>query len=275
MNWVGNFGLLVLGVVTGSVAGLLGIGGGLLMVPVLIAFGVSPLQATATSLVCVLLSSLSGSWRNWRDRQLNLSASAGLAVGGIPTAPLGAQVGSWLPGGWLALGFALLQILAIYFMGLRHKLSRQEAIDNRDVRTAPNFVDPDSAVQSPRFPLPKTIGIGLLAGLLSGLFGVGGGVVMVPLQMLLLAVPIKTAVRTSLGAIVAISASGLIQHTWNGNVLWIYGVCLGLGGILGAQFGTRALPKLPESWVNRLFRVLLLALSAYMVVRGIQQLGWF
>lgn len=92
---------------------------------------------------------------------------------------------------------------------------------------------------------------------------------MVPLQMLLLGETIKAAVRTSLGAIVAIAISGLIQHTLNNNVLWIPGICLGLGGILGAQFGTRLLPRLPDRLVNSLFRAFLIGLAVYMTLRGI------
>lgn len=93
---------------------------------------------------------------------------------------------------------------------------------------------------------------------------------MVPLQMLFLGETIKAAVRTSLGAIVAIAVSGLTQHAWNGNVLWIPGLCLGLGGILGAQFGTRLLPRLPDRTVNLLFRAFLIGLAAYMAVRGLK-----
>lgn len=92
---------------------------------------------------------------------------------------------------------------------------------------------------------------------------------MVPLQMLFLGETIKAAVRTSLGAIVAIAVSGLAQHAWNGNVLWIPGFCLGLGGILGAQFGTRLLPRLPDRTVNLLFRAFLIGLAVYMALRGL------
>jgi uncharacterized protein len=77
-------------------------------------------------------------------------------------------------------------------------------------------------------------------------------------------------VRTSLGAIVPIAASGLVQHTWNHNVLWIPGICLGLGGILGAQLGARLLPQLSDRLVNQLFRLLLLLLMGYMVWKGIR-----
>ena len=91
---------------------------------------------------------------------------------------------------------------------------------------------------------------------------------MVPLQMLLLGIGIKQAVRTSLGAILLISLSGLWRHTLQGNVLWAAGGLLSLGGVLGAQLGSRTLPKLPERQVNRLFRLLLLLMATYTVIRG-------
>lgn len=246
--------LIGLGIFTGSVAGLLGIGGGLLIVPVLTLAGLSLVQATATSLVGVFLSAVSGSIHNWRAGQLNLFYALGLALFGMPTAQLGAWLADRLPEAWLAFGFAGLMLLTIYFMNLKQTLQQ---ITATNPVTAP-----------PRQILP-VIGIGLLAGLLSGLFGIGGGAVMVPLQMLFLGESIKAAVRTSLGAIVLISASGLAQHAWNHNVLWVAGLCLGLGGMLGAQFGTRLLPRLPDRTVNRLFRLLLIGLSLYMMLKGI------
>ncbi|QYO68726.1 sulfite exporter TauE/SafE family protein [Leptolyngbya sp. 7M] len=92
--------------------------------------------------------------------------------------------------------------------------------------------------------------------------------------MLFLGESIKAAVRTSLGAIVAIAISGLAQHAWNGNVLWIPGLCLGMGGVLGAQFGTRLLPRLPDQTVNLLFRVFLIGLAVYMLLRGLSAWGF-
>ncbi|MGC9503774.1 sulfite exporter TauE/SafE family protein [Baaleninema sp.] len=246
--------LLLVGVVTGVAAGVLGIGGGLLMVPALMVGGLTILQATATSLVGVVLSATSGSLRNWRTGDLNPTASLGLALGGIPLAQVGAWLGSQLPGAVLAFCFAVLQLAVIYLMGLRRQLAKQKS----------------EAVSSQNNFHVKTVGIGGLAGLLSGLFGVGGGAVMVPLQMLLLQSPIKLAVRTSLGAIVLIAISGLVRHGIQGNVLWLQGVCLGVGGILGAQLGTRVLPKLPERWVNLLFRLLLLAIAGYTIAKGLE-----
>lgn len=247
--------LLILGSFTGILSGLLGIGGGLLIVPALTLFGMPLVQATATSLVAVLLSSISGSWRNLSAGELNWRVSLLLAGFGILTAPIGARLAGRLPEAALSLAFAVLLLVTLGLMQLRQRLQRQE-LAARPSDAAPIRVAP-------------TAGIGLLAGLLAGLFGVGGGGVMVPLQMLFLGENVKAAVRTSLGAIVAIAISGLIQHTLHGNVLWIPGICLGLGGILGAQFGTRLLPRLSERTVGLLFRGFLLGLAVYMALRSL------
>lgn len=272
--------LFLLGIFTGILSGLLGIGGGLLMVPALTVFKVPLVQATATSLVGVLLSSVSGSLRNFSAGELNWRVSLALALFGIITAQAGAWLGNHTPDAVLSLSFAGLLLITIYLMQMRQRLKQAEdrrqlergggeEHSSKDTFAQSNTQNPKSKVATGSFQLGSIAGIGLLAGLLSGLFGVGGGVVMVPLQMLFLGESIKAAVRTSLGAIVAIAISGLAQHTWNGNVLWIPGLCLGLGGIVGAQVGSRLLPRLPEHQVNLLFKLFLIGLAAYMVIRAI------
>lgn len=282
-----GWGLLFLvGTVTGTLSGLLGIGGGLLMVPILTLFGLPLVQATATSLIGVLLSAISGSVQNLRTRNLNWRVAALLALFGIFTAQLGAWLGDRLPDAWLALSFAGLLLLTIYLMDLRRKLQKRESLDVGEQGLAKDKQEsegnrqgleeisllPNPQTLTANLRLPSIAGIGLLAGVLSGLFGVGGGVVMVPLQTLFLNETIKSAVRTSLGAIVPIAVSGLAQHAWNGNVLWIPGLCLGLGGIFGAQAGTRLLPKLSDHTINQLFRLFLIGLAVYMAIRGVQGL---
>ncbi|CAA9408128.1 Uncharacterized UPF0721 integral membrane protein [uncultured Microcoleus sp.] len=107
------------------------------------------------------------------------------------------------------------------------------------------------------------IATGSAAGLLAGLFGVGGGVIMVPLQILLLGESIKTAIQTSLGVIVITAISATAGHAARGNVLWVVGLILGGGGLLGVQVSTRFLPRLPDRIVSLAFRSLLAVLSIY------------
>lgn len=89
------------------------------------------------------------------------------------------------------------------------------------------------------------LGIGLVAGLLSGLFGVGGGTVIVPLLVLILAMNQRLAAGTSLAAIVPTAAVGVISYALNDSVAWIPGLILAAGAVVGAQIGTWLLPRVP------------------------------
>ncbi|MFT4259308.1 sulfite exporter TauE/SafE family protein [Microbacterium sp.] len=91
------------------------------------------------------------------------------------------------------------------------------------------------------------IGIGLLAGILSGLFGVGGGTVIVPLLVLLLRFDQRLAAGTSLAAIVPTALVGVISYAANGAVAWIPALILAAGSVVGAQIGTRMLARLSQT----------------------------
>ncbi|TDN91941.1 sulfite exporter TauE/SafE family protein [Microbacterium sp. BK668] len=99
------------------------------------------------------------------------------------------------------------------------------------------------AARTTRFYL-TCIGIGLLAGLLSGLFGVGGGTVIVPLLVLLLRFDQRLAAGTSLAAIVPTATVGVISYAIHGSVAWIPALILAAGAVGGAQIGTWLLPRL-------------------------------
>jgi uncharacterized membrane protein YfcA len=88
------------------------------------------------------------------------------------------------------------------------------------------------------------VGVGLLAGLLSGLFGVGGGTVIVPLLVLILSFDQRLAAGTSLAAIVPTAAIGVISYAVHGSVAWIPALLLAAGAVVGAQIGTWLLPRL-------------------------------
>lgn len=108
--------------------------------------------------------------------------------------------------------------------------------------------------------------IGLLAGLLSGLFGVGGGTVIVPLLVLLLHVNQRLAAGTSLAAIVPTSSVGVIAYAVNGAVEWIPALILAAGAVVGAQVGTRMLPRISQTVLRWGFVVFLMVVIASLFV---------
>jgi hypothetical protein len=241
--------LALSGIFAGILAGLLGIGGGTVMVPILLALGYPPIQAVATRSLAIIITSLSGSWQNWRMGYLDMRRVVFLGVPAIVTVQLGVWVANNLPAQLLLFAFAGLLTINLFLVGVRKSLARREdAQSERAARINPTLA---------------RILTGSIAGFMAGLLGVGGGVIMVPLQMVLLGEPIKRAIQTSLGVIVLTAIAATIGHAVQGNVVWVAGILLGVGGLFSAQYSTRTLPSLPENVVSWLFRGLLLILIVY------------
>ena len=236
------------GLVSGLLAGLLGIGGGVILVPFLVTLGYTPLQAVATSSLAIIITSVSGSVQNWRMGYLDFKRVIYLGVPALVTAQIGVYLASRIAPHLLLFAFGILLLINIYLLDLRKRLT----------------VKGGSPKTQQFNPLLSKIGTGGAAGILAGLFGVGGGLIMVPLQMLLLGEQIKIAIQTSLGVIILTAVSACVGHALQGNVLFVEGMVLGGGGLIGAQISTRTLPKLPDSVVSQIFRIFLGILSIYM-----------
>jgi len=115
---------------------------------------------------------------------------------------------------------------------------------------------------------PKLLAIGLGGGVLSGLLGVGGGVVMVPLLVLWAGYAQRQAHAISLGAIIPISIAGIATYGAAGKVEWWDALALAAGSIVGAPFGAGLLARLDERLLKVIFGVFLLAVAALMGFRG-------
>jgi uncharacterized protein len=248
--------LAIAGLLSGIMAGFLGIGGGTLLVPIQIALGYTPVHSVATSGLAIVITSISATVKNWQMGYFRFKPIILLGIPAILTSKIGVELAESTKryekgAGFLLIGFGLLLLLNIYLLDLKQKLVKQET-------TTPLQIN----------PVVSRIITGGAAGVLSSLFGVGGGVIMVPLQMLLLAEPIKVAIQTSLGVIVMTAIASTIQHAANGNILWTEGLILGMGGLVGAQISTHFLPKLPDHVVSIAFRSLLAILSVYIFWQG-------
>ncbi len=238
------------GLISGIMAGLLGIGGGIVLVPLLVALGYVPVQAVATSSLAILVTATSGTVQNWRMGYIKAKPVISLGIPAVFTTQIGVYLATLFPPYLLLLTFGILLLFNIYLVELRKQIISNQQPENLSL---PNIN-----------PTISRLATGGAAGLLAGLFGVGGGVIMVPLQMLLLGETIKVAIQTSLGVIVITAISACVGQALRGNVLFLEGLVLGGGGLLGAQLGTRYLPKLPDKIVSLIFRAMLGILSIYM-----------
>lgn len=127
---------------------------------------------------------------------------------------------------------------------------------------------PSTAGSSPDHALWKLAAIGTLAGLFSGLFGVGGGTVIVPLLIFWFAYGERLATGTSLAAIILIGSLGAIaQGGIYGNVRVGTGVLLAIPAILGVVLGTAIQQRIPQRAVSYLFAALLVAIAVELILK--------
>ena len=246
------------GFVSGFIAGILGIGGGTLLVPLIVTLGYLPIEAIATSSLAILMTAMFGSFQNWSLGHLQLKKVIYLAIPAGLTAQLGVLVANKIAPYLLLAGFGLLLLLHVTLISLRKSLAHKQHPNSAPKPTTQSSVQQTTA----------RLTTGGTAGFIAGLFGLGGGVFMVPLQVILLGENIKAAIQTSLGVIVITAIFACGSHAMSGNVLLAEGICLGIGGLFGVQLSTRFLPKLPENMVIFLFRGFMGLLAGYMFVKA-------
>ncbi|WGV28822.1 sulfite exporter TauE/SafE family protein [Halotia branconii] len=245
-----DFNWLILvagGLISGVIAGLLGIGGGIITIPLLVTLGYTPVQAIATSSLAIVITSISGSLQNWWMGYFDWKRVIYLGIPAFLTTGIGVYFANIIPPYIILFTFGIILLANIYLIELRKELVLKQAEN-----TTLEFN-----------PLLSKIGTGGAAGILAGFFGLGGGTIMVPLQILLLGEDIKVAIQTSLGVIVITALAACTGHTLAGNILFVQGLILGCGGLLGVQMSTRVLPKLPDVTVSLVLRIFLGILSIY------------
>ena len=209
---------VAIGLVSGVLAGLFGVGGGLVMTPsIQVLLGAPPIVALATPLPAIFPTALAGGLAYRRRGELDTRAAAWLIGPGLVAAVLGARLTEFIDTPMLLLVTALL-------------IGWQAVAIVRGARGTDRRVTHEATA-------PILGGIGALAGFVSGLLGIGGGMVMVPLLAGWLGMPLKRALGTSLLVIVALVVPGTIVHAALGHI--DLGICLALmvGGVPGARLG--------------------------------------
>jgi uncharacterized membrane protein YfcA len=267
------FLLLGLGGLVGFLSGLFGVGGGFLMTPLLIFIGIPPTVAVAGAANQIIASSVSGAIAHWRRGNVDFKMGAVLLVGGF--------IGSY--GGVLIFAYLrtlgqidlVIRLSYVFFLGIVGFFMVVESSRTlwRNRKGAPRGRKLHRHYWVHRWPLKMRFRrsklyisaippflIGALVGLLTAVMGVGGGFLMVPAMIYLLGMPTIVVVGTSLFQIVFITANvTFFQAVENQTVDVVLVLMLLGGGVIGAQFGSRAGALLRGEQLRGLLALIVLA----------------
>jgi len=270
---------LLFGALVGLSLGLTGGGGAIFAVPLLTyALGVAPRQAIGISLVAVAVTSLVGFIQRWLKDQVEIRIGAMFAVASMLGVPLGVWLGRQVPDTWLMLLFSLLML------SISARMWRQAGRAISDVPVRLLGHDPKAALldgpscrrdAQGRLLLTTRCArmlalVGIFTGILSGMFGIGGGFIIVPSLMFASNMSLLRAVGTSLMVICLTSSVGLASELWAGQNLPLLSTSLFVvGGLMGMSLGLASAHRIPAPTLQRAFSIIILIVATLVILRNI------
>lgn len=267
------FVILILGGITGILSGMLGLGGGFLITPLLMFLGIPPAVAVASSANQIIAASLSGFMAQWRRDNVDFQMGVLLLAGGMA----GSSLGVWI--------FALLQrvgqidlVISLCYVGLLGTIGLLMAFESiraiywkvKDIKPKPSRLSRLRWIRAMPFKmqfkrsnievsvlLPLVIGV--FVGILVSLMGVGGGFFMIPAMIYVLGMPATVIVGTSLFQIIFVTANVTLLHAVTTQTVdIILALLLLTGSVIGAQIGIRLGGKLPTEYIRAMMAVMVL-----------------
>ena len=275
--------LLFSGLLVGFMSGLFGVGGGFLMTPILIFMGIPPATAVGTEANHILGSSVSGAIAHGRRKNIDYEIGLFLLIGGIFGSTLGVVFFKFLrESGNIDLIISLMYIIFLAVIGTLMLIESSLSIirkgnvrlSNKRKRNISHYLPLKYKFKQSKIyvSILVPVVIGAFVGILSALMGVGGGFVMVPAMIYLLGMNTVYAIGTSLFQIVFVTTNVVIlQATYNQSVDILLAIFLLIGGVIGAQIGSRYSSRLKGEHLRILLAIAVIGVCLKMFVDLVQE----
>lgn len=272
MEWII---LLAIGFAAGSLGALAGIGGGIIIVPSLLFFSastawfsqISPQQAVGISLVVMIFTGLSSTLAYMKYKTVDYKSGLLFFIGSGPGGIVGAFVNKALSTHSFYIYFGAFMIIMAIILLFRSKIKPLPAKLKGGITR--EFTERSGKVYTYRFqPLPA-IFIAFFVGFCSGIFGIGGGALMVPAMILLFAFPPHVAVATSMFMIFLSAMVSSITHVVLGNVIWLYAALIVPGAWIGAKLGAFLNTRMQSNALVMVLRIILIITGIRLIYEGI------
>ncbi len=268
LEWI----LIVLAGVAASIFGsIVGLGGGIIIVPVLLLLGerltgapIPEATAVGTSLAVLIVTALASSMTYAKQRKVDFRSAWMLFIASGPGAMLGSALTSRFHGGAFQLSFGLFMLLMAVLLILRDRMNPLTI----EWPISRKLTDGTGVTYEYGYSLPLLLGIGLLVGLVSGLFGIGGGSLFVPVMVILFRFPPHVATATSMFVIFLSSILGSGVHGAMGEIDWLLVLALAPGAWAGGKAGAWIATRMSGRSIMWLLRATLLVLAARLIWQG-------
>ena len=243
--------LVPLGFAAGVVGSMIGLGGGFIMVPVLTFFGFSPTAAASNSLFAAFSNAVASTASYARQKRIEYRLGLKLGLMSVPGTILGAFISSDASPSTFKILFGVVMIVSCFYLFMKRNMKSKSA----------NMTNKLLVLSSV---------ISFFAGILSSFFGIGGGIVFVPLMILGIGVLVKNATATSQLILMFSSASGMVAHSLLGHADFSYALLLAIGAFGGGLVGAKLSVDLKENSIRILICIAMLAAAVKLFLDAIE-----
>ena len=254
---------ICIGVVTGGITSLIGASGVMIIVPILtMFFKVSVHTAIGTSLFVDVIASLTVSYSYYKNGNIELKSGIWIALTSIIGAQLGASLASKMGEGNLSSSFGIVLVIAGLSMLRKSYKKKSDSTD-----TISGFIHFKAEWQK----ILAALIIGLGIGILSGIFGAGGGVMILLALIVLMSFPLHKAIGTSTLIMAITALSSTVGYAMRGNINIILGSFIAAGAVLGGVIGSRYANKVNEKTLQKVVGICFMAMGVVMTVIAIKR----
>jgi len=231
--------LILLGFAAGILGSMIGLGGGIIVVPVLTFLGFPPTAAASNSLFAALSNSIASTISYSRQKRIEYSLGLKLGLLAIPGTVLGAVISTDVTPEIFKILFGFVLIASAAYIFLRKKIETREKTLSHQM-------------------MVFAVGVSFFAGIISSFFGIGGGIIFVPLMVVGMGMAMKKAAPTSQLILLFTSLSGVITHSILGHPDFIQAGFLAIGSFIGGLVGARLSLDIKERYLQILVTVVIL-----------------
>jgi uncharacterized membrane protein YfcA len=243
--------LIPLGFAAGILGSIIGLGGGIIIVPVLTFFGFPPTLTASNSIFAVFSNAVASSISHAKLRRIEYSIGLKLGLLSIPGTIIGAYVSSEITPQFFKILFALILISASIYIFSKRKVEQKNYNISKQI-------------------MLLAIAASFLAGIISGLFGVGGGIIFVPLMVISMGLSMKNAAPTSQFILLFASGSALVTHTILGHPDFYQALLLSVGAFVGGLVGARLSLEIKENSLKILISIVMIAAAVKLFIDSLE-----